>query len=555
MAVLTADAVVVGGGHHGLVAAALLADAGWDVCLLEATDRVGGAVRSATLHPGFTADLFSAFYPLYAASPVLRALDLEAHGLRLVARPGGARPSPAPGRRSGRPCCTATGRRRRRGWPRSTRATARRGSSSAGSGTPSASRAAHALHDVPAGPRPGGAAARDRHGRRAAAGAVPAAAGPADGRGAVRAARARGCCSRATPRTPTRRSTPRSAAPTAGCWRCSGSSTGSRCRSGGAGELAAALARRAQAAGAALRTGQRVERIDVRGGRAVAVHTAAGLTVRVRRAVIADVNAPTLYRDAAAGRRRARRACVDDLDHFEWDTPVVKVNWALDRPIPWRAPDVGRAGHRAPGRGRARPGPVVGRPGVTDAAGVAVHAVRADDHGRPEPLAGGHRERVGLHAPAPRDRRRRVRRRARAPRRRDRRGVRPGVRRPGGAPARPAAGRPRVGRTPNLVVRRGQRRHGAAVPAAGVPAGAGPGPAETVVDNLYLGGSSAHPGGGCARHLRRASPPARRCATTAGWASRAAASSPPPSTCCTGVDRRVQTPRCTRHPNSCTDAR
>ena len=71
MTVLTADAVVVGGGHHGLVAAALLADAGWDVCLLEATDHLGGAVRSTTLHPGFTADLFSAFYPLYPASPVL----------------------------------------------------------------------------------------------------------------------------------------------------------------------------------------------------------------------------------------------------------------------------------------------------------------------------------------------------------------------------------------------------------------------------------------------------------------------------------------------------
>ena len=87
MPVLTVDAVVVGGGHHGLVAAALLADAGWDVCLLEASDRVGGAVRSEALHPGFTADLFSAFYPLYAASPVLQALDLEAHGLRLSHAP------------------------------------------------------------------------------------------------------------------------------------------------------------------------------------------------------------------------------------------------------------------------------------------------------------------------------------------------------------------------------------------------------------------------------------------------------------------------------------
>ncbi len=68
------DAVVVDGGHHGLVAATVLADAGWDVCLLEATDRVGGAVRSAQLRAGYVTDLYSAFYPLTAVSPVLRSL-------------------------------------------------------------------------------------------------------------------------------------------------------------------------------------------------------------------------------------------------------------------------------------------------------------------------------------------------------------------------------------------------------------------------------------------------------------------------------------------------
>ncbi|HEX8495665.1 MAG TPA: NAD(P)/FAD-dependent oxidoreductase, partial [Actinomycetales bacterium] len=92
----SADAVIIGGGHHGLVSAAVLADAGWDVVVLEAQDDVGGAVRSAEGHPGFTVDRFSAFYPLGAASPVLRDLDLEPHGLTwahaptVVAHPHGA---------------------------------------------------------------------------------------------------------------------------------------------------------------------------------------------------------------------------------------------------------------------------------------------------------------------------------------------------------------------------------------------------------------------------------------------------------------------------------
>ncbi|MEP6799542.1 MAG: FAD-dependent oxidoreductase, partial [Lapillicoccus sp.] len=57
-----ADAVVIGAGPNGLVAANALADAGWDVMLLEAGDHVGGAVSSAEVTaPGFVNDLFSAF--------------------------------------------------------------------------------------------------------------------------------------------------------------------------------------------------------------------------------------------------------------------------------------------------------------------------------------------------------------------------------------------------------------------------------------------------------------------------------------------------------------
>ncbi len=82
------DAVVVGAGHNGLVAANLLADAGWQVLVCEASEHVGGAVRSAEVTaPGYLSDLFSAFYPLSAASPVIRALELENWGLRWTHAP------------------------------------------------------------------------------------------------------------------------------------------------------------------------------------------------------------------------------------------------------------------------------------------------------------------------------------------------------------------------------------------------------------------------------------------------------------------------------------
>ena len=88
MSTTTVDAVVIGSGPNGLVAANALVDAGWEVLVLEAQDTIGGAVRSAEVTaPGFSTDLFSAFYPLAAASPVIRDLDLDQHGLRWISAP------------------------------------------------------------------------------------------------------------------------------------------------------------------------------------------------------------------------------------------------------------------------------------------------------------------------------------------------------------------------------------------------------------------------------------------------------------------------------------
>ena len=83
-----ADAVVVGAGPNGLVAANLLADAGWDVLVLEAQPTAGGAVATAEVTaPGFRNDLYSAFYPLARSPAPLARLDLEAHGLAWAQAP------------------------------------------------------------------------------------------------------------------------------------------------------------------------------------------------------------------------------------------------------------------------------------------------------------------------------------------------------------------------------------------------------------------------------------------------------------------------------------
>jgi phytoene dehydrogenase-like protein len=79
------DAVVVGAGPNGLAAAIALARVGRSVRVLEAAGTVGGGSRSAELTlPGFVHDICSAVHPHPLASPFLRELPLAGHGLELV---------------------------------------------------------------------------------------------------------------------------------------------------------------------------------------------------------------------------------------------------------------------------------------------------------------------------------------------------------------------------------------------------------------------------------------------------------------------------------------
>ena len=80
-----ADAIVVGAGPNGLVAALILARAGLAVDVYEAAEEAGGGCRTAELTlPGFRHDICSTVHPLLLASPAFRAIDLARHGVRLL---------------------------------------------------------------------------------------------------------------------------------------------------------------------------------------------------------------------------------------------------------------------------------------------------------------------------------------------------------------------------------------------------------------------------------------------------------------------------------------
>src|SRR4030095_4223415 len=77
------DAIIIGGGHNGLVAAAYLARAGRRTLVLEKRPLVGGAAVTEEVYPGFKFSVFSYVVSLLRPE-IIRDLDLPRHGLQIL---------------------------------------------------------------------------------------------------------------------------------------------------------------------------------------------------------------------------------------------------------------------------------------------------------------------------------------------------------------------------------------------------------------------------------------------------------------------------------------
>ncbi|MFJ6956101.1 phytoene desaturase family protein, partial [Micromonospora aurantiaca (nom. illeg.)] len=337
----TADAVVIGAGHNGLVAANLLVDAGWDVEVLEATEAPGGAVRSAYVTaPGYLSDLYSSFYPLGYASPVLDGLGLERHGLSWTHAPDVLAHLLPDGR-------AAVVNRDLDATAASLEAFA------PGDGE----RWRHAYADwcqvsepmlqtitTPFPPvrgglgllrqlRVGGAL---RLARRLVLPVRKLGAELFEGEGGT--VLLAGCALHTD-------LSPEEAGSGVYGWLLAmlGQQVGWPVPVGGAQKITDALVARLVERGGRITYGARVERVLTARGRAMGVRTAGGTDWRARRAVLADVPAPALFLDLVGAAALPPRM-VEDLAHFKWDGSTLKVDWALSAPVPWKNRDLAGAG-------------------------------------------------------------------------------------------------------------------------------------------------------------------------------------------------------------------
>jgi len=336
-----ADAVVVGAGHNGLVAANLLADAGWSVKVLEASDAPGGATRTEEITaPGYLNDLGSAFHPMGYVSPVLRGLDLAAYGLEW-------RHPPAPlahvlpddrGVLLSRDLDVTAASVERFGagdgdaWRRLADEWQRMRDPliAAFLGPfPPVKDAARVLKTL------GGADAL-RLARRMLLPATRFGEEEFRGEGA-RVLIGGNALHTDLGVTQT--------ASTAFGWMLSmlAQDVGFPVPAGGSRAIADALVARLEQRGGSVDSRRPVTRVLVENGRATGAVDAAGGVVRARRAVLADVPAPLLLRDLV-GEEHLPARLVDDLARFQWDDAILKVDWALSEPIPWTAPEPREAG-------------------------------------------------------------------------------------------------------------------------------------------------------------------------------------------------------------------
>jgi len=335
------DAVVIGAGHNGLVAANVLAEHGWRVLVLEEQPAPGGAVKSGELtEPGFTSDLFSSFYPLAAASPALDAMELERFGVRWRRAPlAVAHPQP-----DGR-CAslsldlgeTASS------LERFAAGDGERWRSFYGIWEQAGSPFMDALLR-PFPPLRGSARLAAALGPRGLLRFTRFALLPVR-RMAEERFRGEGAAWLLAGNALHADLTPDSAGGGLFGWvLCGlGQQHGFPVPEGGAGRLIDALVARLRAHGGELVCGAPVSQVIVRGGRAVGVRLHDGSDVSAARGVLATTLAPTLFHELV-GDQHLPRDFVADLDHFQLDNGTLKVDWSLDAPISWIAEDAHRAG-------------------------------------------------------------------------------------------------------------------------------------------------------------------------------------------------------------------
>jgi phytoene dehydrogenase-like protein len=320
------DAIVIGAGPNGLVAAATLARQGWRVLVLEARNRPGGALYSeeCTL-PGYLHDVGAAFFPFAASSPALRSLDLPGAGLewRNARRESG---HPAPDgtcpaiARDVELACSSFGPDGFM-WERLARWQRAMGDRLVNALLAPLPSIGPALRLGPlqlvrlglAGLRSPAGYSQTLFQAEMSRRVIPALAlhvdlGPDDfsgaGLGLVLALLA--------------------------------ASTGFPVPVGGARAITHALIRRLEEAGGKVQLNSHVDEILVRERRAVAVRTQAGDEIPAARAVLADVGAPALFLKLlpeSAVSWRLRRA----MGRFRYGWGTFKMDWALSGPVPWTA--------------------------------------------------------------------------------------------------------------------------------------------------------------------------------------------------------------------------